>query len=85
VLGVPVLAEIPTHGQREKTVPASAMFTILLVIGLGVAVSAVIRGYFAPTASAAVMSVRSVAATVSAWTVKPQPQVGFIGLAGDDR
>jgi hypothetical protein len=31
------------------------------------------------------MSVRSVAATVSAWTVKPQPQVGFIGLAGDDR
>jgi uncharacterized protein involved in exopolysaccharide biosynthesis len=85
VLGVPVLAEIPTHGQREKTVPASAMFTILLVLGLGVAVSAVIRGYFTPTASAAVTSVRSVAATVSSWTIKPQPQVGSIGLAGDDR
>ncbi len=85
VLGVPVLAEIPTHGQKESTVPASAMFTILLVIGLAVAVSAIIRGYFTPTASAAATSVRSVAAAVSAWTVTPQPQVGYIGLAGDDR
>jgi uncharacterized protein involved in exopolysaccharide biosynthesis len=88
VLGVPVLAEIPTHGQKEKTVPASAMFSILLVLGLAVALSAIVRGYFASPASAtafaAAESVRSAAANVASWATRPQPQVGFIGLGGAD-
>lgn len=84
VLGVPVLAEIPAQGQKEKTVPASAMFTILLVIGLAVAISAIVRGYFTAPASAAVTGMRSVAASVTSWTVRPQPQVGFIGLGADE-
>ena len=46
-LGVPVLAQIPSHGQPPRTVPAPAVFVLLLLLIAGATWVAVARGHVA--------------------------------------
>ncbi len=74
-LGVPVLAQIPSHGTT-RTAPATAMFTFLFVLLLlgGVAWAAVARGYVSLPISASAR-IQDAATVVANWLGSPQPSV----------
>ena len=82
-LGVPVLAQIPTHGQ-PRTAPAPAVFAIGILIVVGIATAAVARGYLAVPAAAG-DGVRSVVSTVTSWVGGPRPAGGETGVVAGGR
>ncbi len=45
VLGVPVLAQIPSHGGQPRIAPAPAVYLIIVLLVAGVAWAAIARGY----------------------------------------
>jgi uncharacterized protein involved in exopolysaccharide biosynthesis len=70
-LGVPVLAQIPTHGQM-RTAPAPAMFMVGVLLAVAIATAAVARGYV-PVPARAGVGVRSAVSTVASWIGRVQP------------
>jgi hypothetical protein len=67
VLGVPVLAQIPTHGLQPRAVPATAIIVVTVLLVLTLAIAAVARGYVTLSTSDATGRVRSVAGTITLW------------------
>lgn len=63
-LGVPVLAQIPSEGH-VRTAPATAIFTISMILVAALAIAGVARGYV--TADAASDGFRNVTTTVTSW------------------
>ncbi len=78
-LGVPVLAQIPVQGSLRPS-PAPAVFIIAIVIAMMLALAAAVTRF-----SGATTAVRTVASTIVSWLGNPQPSMGAIGLAGDER
>jgi hypothetical protein len=67
VLGVPVLAQIPTHGEQPRTVPTAVIIIIGVVLALTLAFAAVARGYVTLPSGEAVHRLQGAADTVAAW------------------
>ena len=78
-LGVPVLAQIPVQGSLRPS-PAPAVFIIAIVIAVMLALAAAVTRFYGATTV-----IRNVASTTVAWLGNPQPAMGAIGLAGDER
>ncbi len=81
VLGVPVLAQIPAHGQ-PRVAPAPAVFVLILLLVAGVAWAAIARGYL-PVPGRVSEQVRGVTAVMASWVGASQPSA--LGLAAEDR
>ncbi len=78
-LGVPVLAQIPAQGNLKPS-PAPAVFIVALVIAVMLALAAAVTRF-----NGATTVIQNVASTTVAWLGNPQPLMGAIGLAGDER
>ncbi len=78
-LGVPVLAQIPAQGGLKPS-PVPAVFVLVLVIAVMLALAAAVTRFHGATSA-----IRTAAVTTVAWLGNPQPVLGAIGLAGDDR
>ncbi len=80
VLGVPVLAQIPTHGPA-RTAPAPAVFAVGILLAAVVGTAAVARGYVAVPRPAG-DRMRSVVSTVTSWMGGAQPADGVTSAGG---